>query len=78
MKLQNSPLATKCDIWKFFLALHGFTHVTFSTVPFKNEYFNSYSSFSQIVHCLYDLNFVIYDTVFKYHFPFPKLQTLSL
>ena len=43
MKLQNNPLATKCDV---FLALHGVTHVTFATVPFRNEYFNSNSSFS--------------------------------
>ena len=68
MKLQNSPLATKCDVWKFFLALHGVTIVTFSTVPFRNEYFNPYSSFSEIVHCPFDLNFVIRDKVFKFPF----------
>ena len=68
MKLQNSLLATKYDVWKPLLALHVVTRVTFSMVPFRNEYFNSYSSFSKIVHCPFDLNFVICDKVFKFPF----------
>ena len=39
-------------------------HITFSMVPFRNEYFNLYSSFSQIVHRPFDLNFVICEKVF--------------
>ena len=53
MELQNSPLNTKGDVWKFNLALHGVTRVTFFAVPIRNEYFNSKSS--------YDYNCVMFD-----------------
>ena len=35
MKLQNSPLATKCVVWNFFLALYGITHVIFLMHPLE-------------------------------------------